>query len=73
MIREILFKTDADTKKSLKSLEAVDQALSQIKRKNYLDEFSFTGIKEVIKIGIAFCGKNVSLGYEEYSIKNPEF
>ncbi len=63
----------ADSADDATMQEAVDQALSQINCKNYIDEFLFTGIKEVIKIGIAFCGKNVSIGYEEYSIKSPEF
>lgn len=43
--------------------DSVKEALGQIDRKNYADELRYAGIKEVIKIGIAFCGKEVYLGY----------
>jgi hypothetical protein len=43
--------------------KAVEIALKQIDVKNYIDEINYAGIKEVIKIGIAFCGKTVALGY----------
>lgn len=44
---------------------AVDAALFQIQDKSYSDEFIHAEIKEVVKIGIAFCGKVVRLAYKE--------
>jgi len=53
---------DKDRIKPLKN--AVEMALKQIEEKRYEDELRNSGIREVIKIGIAFCGKEVSLAYE---------
>lgn len=47
---------------------AVDNALEQIDEKQYSDELIHSDIKEIIKIGIAFCGKIVKLGYKEDSV-----
>jgi len=44
---------------------AVAEALKQIEKKQYSDELVYADIKEVIKIGIAFCGKIVKLDYKE--------
>ncbi len=43
----------------------VEEALDQIEARNYADELKYAGVKEVIKAGIAFCGKEVSLGYRQ--------
>ena len=45
--------------------QAVEKALKQIDDKKYSDEFLHLGIKKIIKIGIAFCGKIVKLDYKE--------
>ena len=44
---------------------AVREALLQIDAKQYADELKGNGIKQVIKKGIVFCGKEVCAGYEE--------
>jgi len=43
---------------------AVAEELIQIDEKHYIDELKYAGIKDIIKIGIAFCGKEVAIGYE---------
>ncbi|HOJ12619.1 MAG TPA: PD-(D/E)XK nuclease domain-containing protein [Clostridiales bacterium] len=48
---------------------AVERALNQIDDKNYADELKIAGIKEIIKVGITFCGKEVSLGYRNEVFK----
>jgi hypothetical protein len=45
--------------------EAVKTALDQIEKKKYSEELINSDIKEIIKIGIAFCGKIVMLDYKE--------
>lgn len=41
-----------------------EKAIRQIKEKHYEDELRHLEIKEIIKMGIAFCSKEVSLAYE---------
>lgn len=43
--------------------KAVDEALKQAEDKRYEEELTFAGIKDMIKIGISFCGKDVRIGY----------
>jgi hypothetical protein len=57
---------DANDEESMKA--AVKKALDQIEKKNYIDEFLYVGIKDVTRIGIAFFGKNVYLGYDIINI-----
>lgn len=59
----IEFKT-TDKSDDTSMRNAVEKALMQIDEKSYTDELLYSGIKEVIKIGIAFCGKEVSLGFK---------
>ena len=45
--------------------KGVKEALNQIESKKYTDELTYASVKDIIKIGIAFCGKEVSLGVME--------
>ena len=59
----IEFKVSEDKEEeSMKA--AVEAALDQIEETNYSDELIYSDIKDIIKIGIAFCGKVVKLGYK---------
>ena len=49
------FKFTKDEKEDLSIL--VDEALNQIEEKKYDTEFLDSGIRHIVKIGIAFCGK----------------
>ncbi|MCL5260057.1 MAG: ATP-binding protein [Gammaproteobacteria bacterium] len=44
--------------------KAAKKALSQIEKKNYIAEFLGRGLTRVMKIGIAFCGKEFALEYK---------
>ncbi len=43
--------------------DALDEALSQMENRSYIDEFKNAQISEVIETGIVFCGKKVKLSY----------
>jgi len=45
--------------------QAVEAGLKQIEEKNYADGLRNSGIKKVIKVSIAFLGKEVGVGYNE--------
>ena len=44
------------------------EALQQIKDQKYLAAFKLHGIKSVLAIGMAFCGKQVELAYENMTV-----
>ncbi len=43
--------------------DKVAEALNQIEEKKYMVELESEGITDVVKIGIAFCGKEVAMGF----------
>jgi len=49
-------------------LDKAQEALDQIKQKQYLTVFEKNNIKSVLAIGLAFCGKQVDLVHENISI-----
>lgn len=60
----IEFKAGKDIKKE--QLEQLaEQAITQIRRKEYLTEMKYRGIKEIGLFGVGFSGKQVSVKYEK--------
>jgi len=58
----------SETSNNLEKL--ANDALNQIKQKLYSTEINeFSHIESVVKIGLAFCGKEVKLAYEKLKIK----
>lgn len=51
-----------------KLLEKAQEALQQIKEQKYFTTFKLHGVKSVLAIGMAFCGKQVELAYEQIEI-----
>lgn len=52
-----------------KLLQKAQEALQQIKDQKYLTIFKSHGVKFVLAIGMAFCGKEVELAHERLEIK----
>jgi hypothetical protein len=50
-------------------LDRANEALSQIKDKQYFQVFKQHQVKDVLAIGIAFCGKELELSYEKIEMK----
>ena len=52
---------------------SADEALKQIEDKHYDTDMKDRGIKEIVKYGIAFAGKNVEIakGWKDKSIPSP--
>lgn len=57
------FKNEYTTSKNT-AVEAAQQAMKQIKEKHYVQGVKKTGIKEVVKIGLGFKGKEVAIEWE---------
>jgi hypothetical protein len=49
-------------------LERAQEALKQIKDKQYFEAFKQQKVSDVLAIGLAFCGKQVELAYENLSL-----
>ena len=49
--------------------DKAQEALKQIKDQKYLAAFKLHGIKSVLAVGMAFCGKQVELAHERVEIK----
>ena len=45
------------------------EALTQIKDKQYSEEFKTHEVKSILAIGLAFCGKEIDLSHEEIKIQ----
>jgi hypothetical protein len=57
------------TAKTSKQLVAkAKEALAQIKDKNYLESFKQHGVESVLAMGLAFCGKQLELAYEQITL-----
>jgi hypothetical protein len=48
--------------------DKAEEALSQIKDKQYIEEFKQHKIRSVLAIGLAFCGKKMELAYENIKL-----
>jgi hypothetical protein len=48
--------------------EKAQEALKQIKDKRYLETFKQHSVKNVLAIGLSFCGKQLELAHEEMSL-----
>ncbi|RZI46786.1 hypothetical protein EDM53_03770, partial [Rickettsiales endosymbiont of Peranema trichophorum] len=59
------FKATDDPKK-LKA--KAKEGLKQVKDKQYLELFRQQGVKDVLAIGLAFCGKRLELVWDNMSI-----
>jgi len=59
-----------DSSEETKLLAGAEAALKQIDTKDYLSEFRQRGLNNVLKIGLAFCGKEFKLLNEKTQLKN---
>ncbi len=51
----------ADDDKEKTIIKAAQAALAQIEEKQYADTLRAAGVKDIVKMGIAFCGKHVHI------------
>ena len=58
------------TDEASKLSEKADEALEQIKNKEYITRLKQDGVKEAMIIGLAFHGKDVQLAYLELKLRS---